>query len=168
MDEIPRRSFLTLLGGIVAAAAIPAAALAAAPLLIVEVVPKIVPPTEYVRRWIVTGITMSSKGESKVRLGEVFVASQDDFSKQVTIGFDDISSLTIEPPPPQVFHTWTGEIIMTDPYLPATAEITVPLSLALDIKASCFRNSVMIEFAEPSRDDAHFKFPSDQLRLRRA
>src|ERR1700681_191189 len=138
MNEIPRRSFLALLGAAVVAAKLPAATAAAPPPVQVASAPLTI-----LRRWWITGI--ERRGDlGVVRLGETFVP--EDFAAAVPaptlINFKDIVSCSMDTPV-QHHQTLQGPVIE---YLPATAEIEVSFAIALDIQRGMMNGRDFVEF----------------------
>jgi hypothetical protein len=140
MNEIPRRSFLALLGAAVVAAKLPTIPAAAPPP--VQVASK---PLTVLRRWWITGI--ERRGDRGfVRLGETFVP--EDFAAAVPmpmiVNFKDIASCSMDRP--VLYHQTLegGPIVET---LPATAEIEVSFAVALDIQKGMMNGRDFIEFA---------------------
>jgi len=143
MNEIPRRSFLALLGAAVVAAKLPAAPSAPAVIPASEF-PGVGPPLTILRRWWITGI--ERRGDrGLIRLGETFVP--EDFAAAVPaptiINFKDIVSCSMDRPV-QYHQTFQGPVIET---LPATAEIEVSFAVALDIQRGMMNGRDFVEFA---------------------
>ena len=140
MNEIPRRSFLALLGAAVVAAKLPIPVAAPPP---VEVASE--PPLTVLRRWWITGI--ERRGDcGLIRLGETFVP--EDFAAAVpspiVINFKDIASCSMDRPV-QYHQTLDGGPIVET--LPATAEVEVSLAIALDVQKGMMNGRDFVEFA---------------------
>lgn len=140
MNEIPRRSFLALLGAAVVAVKLPTVP-AAEPLA--EIVKIESEPITVVRRWYITKIDFNLN-RSKVQLSEAFVPEK--FAAVVpaptAVKYEDISTCSMERPFEHLM-TFQGPVVQP---LPAKAEIEVSLDVALNIYGGMANGRDFVEF----------------------
>jgi hypothetical protein len=147
MNEIPRRSFLALLGAAVVAAKLPPEPLLATPLQAFTPEEIKSDPVTIVRRWYVTRVEICDGwgGErSRVRLVETFFP-EDDAAKfpQAQIDYGDIIACSVERPVETYMTQEMGPIHFP---LPATAEVEISTGKAMDLQRKMMGGLDLVEF----------------------
>jgi hypothetical protein len=145
MNEIPRRSFLALLGAAVVAAKLPSVvdAVEAAPAVEIKN-----DPITFVRRWYVTGIELSNApGEqfsARVRLTEVFFTEGDSVRfRPSTVDLREIISASTDR---KIDSVMTLDGVMETFPRPATAEIELGLNEAMKLQRKVMAGADLVEF----------------------
>lgn len=139
--EVPRRSFLALLGAAVAAAAVPKLPTLA------EAAPAPAPiksePVTFVRRWYVKGVQIDGL-RTKVTLGESLMTEQaaKDF-RATPIDLKDVLACQIDQPTER-WPMADGTVGVS--LLPATAEIEMGMRQGLDIQRRVMAGLDFVEF----------------------
>ena len=153
MNEIPRRSFLALLGSAVVAVKLPHVADVQMPLPAVEAPEITTSSPAYFRRWYVTGVDTRCEGSvlgrgvrsARVRLQQILMTEEEakKTPPTATIDYRDVISACVDH---QVEHfmTLNGPMIVMD--MPATAEVEIGIEKAKALASRLGLGGDTVEF----------------------